>query len=291
MTCIFRGGWFINPSNNVHIAQSGFTMNSKLILGGVSTVAAIGMFAASPANAVITLFATTSATTPYNFYFKNSAANNTGNTATFYSTSAANSTIAGPASIKFSFVNEGALLDTAVSSVNALFTMSGTVTTAGTIDRRGNVEQDITTGVFSITSVSAIKVGGTTYAAGSVLLSGNFGDAELTGKNTTGNLIADNDTSNGQTDSLVLMSNFLTFAPGAGLDASFNISSAVPALGDLVSGVDSLKSFKAPISAQFSADPIPRANYVPEPTSWALMIAGVGLAGASLRGRRRELTA
>jgi len=39
-------------------------------------------------------------------------------------------------------------------------------------------------------------------------------------------------------------------------------------------------------------DPMVRANAVPEPAAWALMIAGFGVAGAGLRAnRRRELAA
>lgn len=49
-----------------------------------------------------------------------------------------------------------------------------------------------------------------------------------------------------------------------------------------------LQNFSQPINYTITVDLAPPASGVPEPTSWAMMIAGFGLAGAALRGRRRS---
>lgn len=68
-----------------------------------------------------------------------------------------------------------------------------------------------------------------------------------------------------------------------GLDASASTNGNVILQIDILTG-----GYAAFDNIKVSADDI-RAG-VPEPTTWAMMIAGFALAGASLRGRRRSMT-
>ena len=87
-------------------------------------------------------------------------------------------------------------------------------------------------------------------------------------------------TNNGVTNEFRLSFNVADFPPGATLDPShfgFNLWTR-----DGTGGINSIADF-APNNATISA--------IPEPTGWALMITGFGLAGATLRGRRKSAAA
>ena len=277
-------------------------MNAKTILAGTAISLAMAAAAATPANAVITTFATFSPIGLDNFYYNNpetvvgpnpggspNPSNGRSTSATFYSISTATSKVPGPVDVKFSFINEGSALDTAVNGVTAMLTLSGTTDGPAVLDAHSHQLEEFVSGTFILRSTTAITVGHQTYGAGKILLQGSFGNANLEGKNSQGSVNGDNDASFG--DTLSYSSDFVTFAPTANLDITLGLTSIVPALADAKVGTYALKTFKTDANGQFSADPSPKVNAVPEPASWALMIVGFGLAGASIRRRTQVQTA
>jgi hypothetical protein len=263
------------------------TMNAKTLLAGTTIALVLAAAAATPANAVVTTFANFSALSTYNFYYKNPSSNGHSATASFYTIATPTATTAGSVPVSFSFINEGAALDGAVSGVTALFTLAGTTSGPAVLDPFTHSLEEYTSATFSYKTTTAITVGTHHYAAGSTLLQGTYSNGILVGKNSQGNIVADNDTTFGP-DTLTFSSDFVTFQPSAALGLSFSLGSIFPSpVADAMVGTYALKTFKANSGGQFTADPVPHVNAVPEPASWALMIVGFGLAGASIRRRTR----
>jgi hypothetical protein len=104
----------------------------------------------------------------------------------------------------------------------------------------------------------------------------------ITGKNSQGSLSGDNV----PPSSLSLTSSFIPVGDISGeFDSAIALTSITPSISILTSGVDAVKTFKADATGSFSG------NIVPEPASWALMLAGFGLAGGSLRLRAKRQVA
>ena len=257
-------------------------MNAKTLFAGTSIALALTAAAATPANAAITTFATISALTADNVYLKNTSSN--GKSFGFYSIHTPTSTTPGSVSVKFSFINEGPALDAAVSSVNAIFTLNATESGTAASSIAGYTIQPSIIGSFSLISTTAITVGTTHYAAGSNLLSGAFGDGGIAGgtNSSAGGFDVNNENAG---SSLSYTSDFVTFAPGANVDAALSMTSILSPLSATTGRA--LRTFKADAGGSFSADPVPHSNAAPEPASWALMMVGFGLAGATIRRRTR----
>jgi hypothetical protein len=253
--------------------------------GAAALASALALGAAMPAQAAITTFATMSALTQDNIYFKNASTTNKSASATIYSIATSTATVPGSVGVKFSFINEGAALDTAVSGVNATFALSAATTTAAQ-NAFGYLIQPGINGTFSLLSTTAITVGSHTYAAGSNLLSATFTGAGIAGPkgSTSGSMDANNQNSG---STIVYTSDFVTFSPGASLDGAFSLTSITAALADVQAGTYALKTFKGDAGGSFSADPVPTANFVPEPASWALMLVGFGAVGGIARRRKQ----
>jgi hypothetical protein len=262
-------------------------MNAKTLLAGSAVALALAAAAVTPAHAVVTEFATTSALTTYNVYYNNPSPGGTSPSAVFYTIATPNSTAHAAVPVSFSFINTGPILGAAVTNVTALFDLSGSTLGPAYLDPFSHKLQQYVTGAFSYVSTTPITVGTTTYAAGSTLLAGTFSDAVLSGKTSIGGLSADNDTTYGP-DTLTFTSDFLAFQPTAALGLSYTLASIFPSpIADAIPGTYSLKSFRTDVGAQFTADPAPLVLGIPEPASWALMMVGFGLAGASIRRKAR----
>ena len=140
------------------------------------------------------------------------------------------------------------------------------------------VMQVLNTGSLSLTAVSAITIGSKTIAAGGNILTLGFKDGELLG-------ILDG---NNPTVSVSLpassfttfTSDFLESPPLFLSDFSITMSGANPSLA--LSG-DRLGDFTAASVGTF--------NVVPEPGTWAMLIAGFGMVGAARRRRRTVVAA
>lgn len=256
---------------------------------------------AAPASAVVTTFATFSA--------QNSDANlryvNAGNSvsrsadASIYTTASATGTTPASALVRFSFLQSAFVTDPAIQNITAIFTLRAMVarnTPTSTV-MFGNstfFDQPGISGSFSFLTKSAITLAGPnfvphTYAAGSNLLSAAFTGMDISGK-ISGSSGADNASTLGG-DTINFTSDFLDFTHVADLDLGMTLTSVAPTFLVATGANKALKSFRTNASGQFSSDPAPIINglAVPEPASWALMIAGFGGVGVMLR-RRPVLT-
>lgn len=264
-------------------------MNLKKIIA-IGAVAASTIVAVAPAHAVVETFAAFNASgSGTNVRWVVSSNNNGGNfskNATFYSTAAANSTVAGSRNVNFSLLQ--AAIAPFATNLTAVFTLGGTVTNTIATLNGTNIIQSNVNGSFSFISTNAITIGATTFAAGSNLLSGTFTNTTISG--------ARNGTSAGWSGStpssaITYTSDFLTFTPGSNYDLGWNLTSINPLINATPTAgtpTTALRSFRAVIGGSFSSDPAPLTPAIPEPASWMLMIAGFGMVGVSARRRSRR---
>lgn len=256
----------------------------KVILAAGIVAAALS---ATSASAVIATFAQFSAASSAanvrwvnNGVASNSSVTNTstGSGGYFYTTSSATSRVPAPVLVNFAFLQP---VISALGTVSANFFMNVAVTSTPATAAGAFRIQDIPSGSFSFTSTTALTVGGTTYAAGSNLLTGTFTSGAIFGTATSGSF-----SGNSSDGTLVYTSDFLTFGPGS-RDYAMSLTSITPAIFRR-SATTSLRTFRAVAGGSFSADPAPIVNAVPEPEMWGLMVVGFGLVGVQVRRRARQ---
>ena len=135
---------------------------------------------------------------------------------------------------------------------------------------------------FTYTGLAPITYKGVTIHTGANLLSGTFSGADITtgvgSGGGVGSFLNDNATA-------VFASDLLTLTgPNEGF--SWDLGSVSPHLV-FISG-KRLNSFKAVSGGSFFEDIAGGGGGgTPEPTSWALMVAGFGLAGGALRAKKK----
>ena len=257
----------------------------------IKIIAAAGVLAltmsASAANAVVSTFANFSAvSSATNFRWvggNGTVAAGTRDDAVFYTTSTATATAPGSTNSNFSFTLGGLPLN-----IPAKFLLSGTVTdTAATINGV-NLVQSKLVGTFSFLSTNAVSYG-IGYAAGSNLLSGTFTQTTLSGPRNGGTAGINGSTQGGST--IAFTSDFVTFDPASNFELSWSLSSIAPLLNALPTNgppARATRNFRAVIGGQFSSDPAPIINSIPEPEVWALLVVGFGLVGVQVRRRNRQ---
>lgn len=182
--------------------------------------------------------------------------------------------------VTFSYVNSPL---SALGSLTASFTMNVAITAAATNLGGGFYTQSTGAGTFSFLSTAPISWGGTSFAAGSNLLSGSFCTATLFGASSSGSL-------SGSTDTcafLTFTSDLLDFSNTTSRDFSMSLTAITPVLNALTG--ETLNSFNAFSSGNFSAEPLP--NGIPEPGTWAMLLLGMGMVGAVHRRRRTAVHA
>jgi hypothetical protein len=141
-----------------------------------------------------------------------------------------------------------------------------------------NVSQLLNTGSLSLISTTSITIGSLTMAAGSNILSLSFTNGELLGVLAGNNpTVSVSLPASGFTS---FTSDFLASPPLFLSDFSITMSGANPSLA--ISG-DRLGNFAASSVGTF--------NVVPEPGTWAMLIAGFGMVGAARRRRRSVVAA
>lgn len=257
-----------------------------------AAVSALAM--ATPAAAVLTTFATFTAVGGANIRWLNAGTSvNRLNDATYFTTATPTSTAAGSVVVDFSYINS--LLAPAVSNVSALYTLNAVVAKNSPLIVLGTTYiQPGLSGSFSFRSTAPIVVSGpglvtTFYAAGSNLLSGTFNSGSLVASRlgTSGATFASGTI--GTTISFT--SDFLSFDALSQLDRATSLTAIAPGSFPATNGA--LRTFRAVSSGQFSADPSPTAlaAVVPEPASWALLIAGFSMVGVSMRRRKASVAA
>ncbi len=260
------------------------------------SILAGGLALAAPALAVQTTFATFTPTSAQrNVRLVNNGTGNpanasSGTSAQLYSTADGSSTSKGLASTRFSFL--GGAIASYVSALPAWFELDATVTNrpADVVSGAGTqfyVQNDVN-GYFQFTTVDALVVGATTYAAGTVLLRGDFTLAQLAGQAGATNA-GFGDTLTG---TLSYSSPFLDFSAVNDSDFQMSFNSIAAALsvagdGSLGNPYKALRSFRGTASGNFGSDPAPAVSAVPEPESWGLMIAGFVMIGLQSRFRAR----
>jgi hypothetical protein len=269
-------------------------MRKILKFAAAATVAAIGAAAlAAPAAAVTASTVEAFASFSPIGNSRNIRWVGTNSNATFYSIASPSANVAGAVNVKFSFGQSP--LANLVSDVVAKFTLNGTVSNSDAYVTGLNLNQDYVQGSFSFKSTQDITVGTVTYLAGANLLSGTFDNASIIGRR---NSTAAGLTASTPDSSIDYTSDFLSFVPGSNFDFSWSFVSIDPRFnatdsGGLTSGNPNkaLRSFRAVVSGQFSADPAPITNAIPEPQAWMLLITGFGLVGVSSRRRRASVAA
>jgi hypothetical protein len=272
--------------------------------GGIVAALLIGAGMAAPASATITTFASFNATGSGNMVWAN---NGTGGSSSTYRSNGTggsifttdspasvipSSSVPGAVAVKFSFLQ--ASLAAFVTNVDAMFTMSASVASSPAITAIGyDFEQNLS-GTFSFVSSAPITIGSHTFAAGSNLLSGSFGGAGIAGKNfgTSGGL--ESSVSGGGT--ITFTSDFLDFSHTNDRDLSLSLGAITSLVANVNKGLNfasgkALRSFRATATGSFSSDPAPTVTALPEPQSWALLIAGFGLVGAVARRRGNRTVA
>jgi hypothetical protein len=140
--------------------------------------------------------------------------------------------------------------------------------------RGPELSQVIQHGAFSLTNTSAFRLNGRDIAAGRNLLSATF----VRSRFFWGGLTNDLDTS-----AVTFTSDFIDFSGVTESGYFLELTGQnVRALPDLA-----FESHSMSARGQFATLPAATVSNVPEPASWAMMIAGFGLVGATQRQRRR----
>lgn len=246
---------------------------------------AVVSFAAAPAQAVLTTFANfTGIDAVPGVRFQNSAADNVSGTSGSLYTIDPNMNVPGTRLVSFTFLPPELA---AVTNVLAAFTMFST-TALPAQPAGGFTLQPGLAGSFSFLSTSAISVNGINYAAGSNLLSGTFTDVSISGQTNASAAAYNGSTGGGST--ILFTSDFVTFIPNTDYDLSISLTSLAPLL--FAAPGSALRSFEAYSTGSFSSDPAPVVNgAIPEPSAWAMLIAGFALVGFQARRRKAGVVA
>jgi hypothetical protein len=162
--------------------------------------------------------------------------------------------------------------------------LEGTVTNTPATRNGTQITQTSLTGTFSFTANNTVTYGN---ASGRNLLSGSFSQVTFTGTNAGSTGGINGSTTGGSTISYT--SDFLNFSRGSSYDIGFTLTSIAPLLS--FTSNRALPSFRGVLTGNFSSNPAPLPPSIPEPGTWAMMIAGIGLIGFARRRRRIVLAA
>lgn len=185
------------------------------------------------------------------------------------------------APVTFSFLNTN--LAPFISHASATLIFSATGYNSGYKTLATFADQELISGTYSFISTQAYKIGGTTYAANSNLLTVVFSGASVFGKLGSADSLFSDDTVGGGT--VTYTSDFLKFGDTDDRDFAISLGAITPKLG----GTTSLNPFTATPTGSFASDPVPLSTAsLPEPASWAMMLAGLGTIGLHLRGSTRR---
>jgi len=150
--------------------------------------------------------------------------------------------------------------------------------TTGTGNSRTQMFDTVTSGSITFLRTTAAAEGNGTRTN---LLTVSFTNAELDASQNNGSFtFKSNDNS-----VITFTSDFLDFTNVVDKDFSFSFSGASPSFNAPVGSSSRSLSFSG--SGTFASDPAPLVvGGVPEPASWALMLGGFGLLGATMRARK-----
>ncbi len=263
------------------------------IAAGWSVAAALLLFAAAGPAEAVQVFATfTAVGSNNNVRLVNSGMGvpdlaSGGTSASLYSTASGNSNSFGFANTRFSFV-QGPLAS-AVSNLPAWFELSANIVdTPATVDG-GDVIQPGINGFFRFTSQGAFTVGTASHPAGTQLLRGDFTLARLAGQNGGASAVL----SDTLTGDIVYGSDLASFDFTDIGSFRINIASIASQLGLAGSGsagdpYRAVRSFRGSATGNFSGDDVGAISAVPEPETWAMLVAGFVMIGFQQRRRARN---
>ena len=252
---------------------------TKLKLIAAMAVFALDALNANSASAAITTFATYSAvTSAANMRWHDRTATVGGH---LHTTATPGSHSTGAAAVTFDFLAPSLA---SLRNISADYIFDAVAADSPAIIAGGFLLQPVTGGSFSFiyTGSAPLVIGGKTFSTGANLLSGTFANAVIVGQagGTSGAMTA-SEISDG---TISYSSDFIEFDNTRVKDFSINLTSITPALSR-VSASTAINTFDADSGGAFSADTAALGSTVPEPASWALMVAGFTLVG--LRNRRR----
>jgi hypothetical protein len=251
-----------------------FTFTSCKFLG-------TGLFAAlviTPAQAQLVSFANTGA--GGNVRYQNRAdAGANAPLGSLFTVASPGATTPGAVSTTLSFTNLGI---TGLSNLPVTFRLN-----ASSNDRELGGLQSGFSGSFSFTNSQRLRIAGISYAPGSNLLSGTFSNYSF--NNFSGPTIGQLAATRGV---VAFTSDFLDFTGVTGGRLQVIVENASPAIQGSTTN-DGFDSFDSTIrSTVFLASTVPMVvNAVPEPATWAMLIAGFGMAGLALRREQRRAAA
>lgn len=143
------------------------------------------------------------------------------------------------------------------------------------------VLQDFT-GFFTVTvGAGGGMYGGQMLTAGTVLLRGDFTNATFTGAYGTTNATILSGAN------VTFTSDYLNFANASGESFELGFGSLSPALSPAAGG--GFGDFSAIVNGKVDAGGDIGVGPIPEPATWAMMIAGFAMAGAAVRRRQPKL--
>ena len=181
--------------------------------------------------------------------------------------------------VNFAFLNpDGSVSGT---TIDAMLNFSATTLAGSILDGGSLAVLPISTGTLTLTATAPVTWNGHT---GTNLLSVDFSGAVLTG------LINGSTATIGDSTppfSVSFTSDFLDFSSSTARDLAMAIDAINPSVGFAFGGN---RTNVGTASGVFGADATAGnpQGVVPEPASWALMFAGVGLVGSVLRSQRRR---
>ncbi|WP_310498169.1 PEPxxWA-CTERM sorting domain-containing protein [Sandarakinorhabdus sp.] len=253
-------------------------------IAAVAVAASLG--AAMPAAATVTAFANFSASNQANNIRWEKVGTDSGK---LYTISTGAGSSLGSVAVRFTYLTPAIAY---LANLPAIWTLNATTIASPASLSAGFLFQRISSGSMSFVSTTAFSVGSTFYAAGSNLLTVNYGasggsNPVIFGQSggTSGSFSAS--TSAG--DLVTMTSDVLDFSTTIERDFALSMVSINPML-TRSNAASALNSFRANAGGSFSSNPPPVVG-VPEPGTWAMLLAGFGMVGLARRRRNASVAA
>ena len=151
----------------------------------------------------------------------------------------------------------------------------GTTSSGGA--SRAQLFDTVTSGSISIIRDTAAAEG---LGTRTNLLTVSFTNAELDASQNNGSFTFKSNNNS----AITFTSDFLDFSNVVSKDFSFSFSGASPTFNSALGSSSRSMAFSG--TGTFASDPAPLVFGVPEPASWAMMLGGFGMLGATLRTRK-----
>jgi hypothetical protein len=191
--------------------------------------------------------------------------------------------------VNFSFLQSGLGASGPISAklIIDLIAAPGSAASSSSAGGINYLVQPGLSGTFSIVADTAFTYNGITSTD---LLHGSITNATISGQvgSSSGSVNGSTLTLHDGT-AVQFGSGFLDFSNTVNRDFALTLTAINPSIA--VSSSGPARTFRAASTGSFSSDPAPLINgSVPEPASWALMLAGFGAVGTAMRRRKVAVT-